>query len=107
MISLTSSAIAKVKEIMSLQTPAPIALRVGVAGGGCSGFQYRLEFANAVEDTDEILNFDGLTVAVDQMSAVYLEGTEIDYIERLDESGFKFNNPSVTKTCGCGNSFSV
>lgn len=107
MISLTPVAIAKVKEIMSKQTPVPVALRVGVRGGGCSGFQYAMQFANADElkETDEMLDLDGLKVAVDQMSLMYLESTEIDYIETIPESGFKFTNPNVKRTCGCGQSF--
>lgn len=107
MVSLTAKAIDKVKEIMATQTPTPVALRVGVAGGGCSGFMYRMEFADAIKETDQVVELDGLKVAVDQMSAMYLEGTEIDFIETLPETGFKFNNPNITRSCGCGNSFSV
>lgn len=107
MISLTPVASSKVKEIMSMQTPVPSALRVAVVGGGCSGFQYHMAFENQTNDTDEVVDFDGLKVAVDQMSSMYLEGVEIDYIETLDGAGFKFNNPNVKSTCGCGSSFSV
>jgi iron-sulfur cluster assembly accessory protein len=107
MINLTPKAIEKVKEVMAAQNPQPVALRVGVRGGGCSGFQYALEFAAATNDTDEVLDFDGLKVAVDQMSAMYLEGIVIDYLETLEASGFKFDNPNVKRTCGCGSSFSV
>ena len=89
------------------KSPAPAALRVGVRGGGCSGFQYALEFESTIRDTDEVLEFDGLKVAVDQMSAMYLEGVTIDYVETLEASGFKFENPGVKSTCGCGSSFSV
>jgi|SRR6516164_239935 iron-sulfur cluster assembly protein len=107
MISLTPVASTKVKEIMSMQNPVPSALRVAVVGGGCSGFQYHMAFENQTNDTDEVLDFDGLKVAVDQMSSMYLEGVEIDYIETLEGAGFKFNNPNVKSTCGCGSSFSV
>src|SRR5215813_4308347 len=107
MISLTPVASSKVKEIMGMQSPVPSALRVAVVGGGCSGFQYHMAFENQTNDTDEVMDFDGLKVAVDQMSSMYLDGVEIDYIETLEGAGFKFNNPNVKSTCGCGSSFSV
>src|SRR5277367_5999511 len=107
MISLTPVASTKVKEIMSMQTPVPVALRVAVVGGGCSGFQYHMAFENATSEADEVVDFNGLKVAVDQMSSMYLDGVEIDYIETVEGAGFKFNNPNVKSTCGCGSSFSV
>ena len=107
MINLTSVAASKVKEIMAMQSPVPVALRVAVVGGGCSGFQYHMAFENQTNETDEVLDFYGLKVAVDQMSSMYLEGVEIDYVETLEGAGFKFNNPNVKSTCGCGSSFSV
>jgi iron-sulfur cluster assembly accessory protein len=107
MINITPVAATKVKEIMSMQSPVPTALRVAVVGGGCSGFQYHMAFENATNDTDEVVDFNGLKVAVDQMSSMYLEGVEIDYVETLEGAGFKFNNPNVKSTCGCGSSFSV
>ena len=107
MINLTSVAASKVKEIMAMQSPVPTALRVAVVGGGCSGFQYHMAFENQTNETDEVIDFAGLKVAVDQMSSMYLEGVEIDYVETLEGAGFKFNNPNVKSTCGCGSSFSV
>jgi iron-sulfur cluster assembly accessory protein len=107
MISLTPTASTKVKEIMGMQNPVPVALRVAVVGGGCSGFQYHMAFENATNETDEVVDFNGLKVAVDQMSSMYLDGVEIDYIETIEGAGFKFNNPNVKSTCGCGSSFSV
>jgi iron-sulfur cluster assembly accessory protein len=107
MISLTPTASTKVKEIMGMQNPVPVALRVAVVGGGCSGFQYHMAFENQTNETDEVVDFNGLKVAVDQMSSMYLEGVEIDYIETIEGAGFKFNNPNVKSTCGCGSSFSV
>ena len=107
MINLTPVASTKVKEIMSMQSPVPTALRVAVVGGGCSGFQYHMAFENQTSDADQVFEFDGLKVAVDQMSSMYLDGIEIDYIETLEGAGFKFNNPNVKSTCGCGSSFSV
>jgi iron-sulfur cluster assembly protein len=108
MVQITPVAITKVKEILSQQTPSPTGLRVAVVGGGCSGFSYHMAFENAVnEGADNIYEFDGLKVMVDQMSEMYLEGVSIDYIETLEGSGFKFNNPNVKSTCGCGSSFTV
>lgn len=108
MISLTPTAVSKVKEILSQQTPEPTGLRVAVVGGGCSGFSYHMAFENQVnQDSDNVYEFEGLKVLVDQMSEMYLEGVSIDYIETLEGSGFKFNNPNVKSTCGCGSSFTV
>ena len=107
MINLTTVAAGKVKEIMSMQNPTPTALRVAVVGGGCSGFQYHMAFETQTNETDHVLEFDGLKVLVDQMSSMYLDGVEIDYIETLEGAGFKFNNPNVKSTCGCGSSFSA
>ncbi|MCL6481354.1 MAG: iron-sulfur cluster insertion protein ErpA [Firmicutes bacterium] len=107
MIHLTPVAVAKVKEIMDQQNPRPAALRVAVVGGGCSGFQYHMAFDNNQNSTDNVVEVDGLKVLVDQMSLMYLNGVEIDYIETLEGAGFKFNNPNVKSTCGCGSSFSV
>ena len=108
MVSLTPVAVSKVKEIISQQVPSPVGLRVAVVGGGCSGFSYHMAFENAVnEQADNVYEFDGLKVMVDQMSEMYLEGVSIDYIEGIEGSGFKFNNPNVKSTCGCGSSFSV
>lgn len=108
MVELTSVAVNKVKEILSQQTPIPAGLRVAVVGGGCSGFSYRMAFENQVnEGTDNVYEFDGLKVLVDQMSEMYLDGVSIDYIETLEGAGFKFSNPNVKSTCGCGSSFTV
>ena len=108
MLQLTPIAVTKVKEILQQQTPAPTGLRVAVVGGGCSGFSYHMAFENQVnEGADNVYEFDGLKVLVDQMSAMYLDGVSIDYIETLEGSGFKFNNPQVKSTCGCGSSFSA
>lgn len=106
-VHMTPVAVAKVKEIMDQQNPRPAALRVAVVGGGCSGFQYHMAFDNNQNSTDNVVEVDGLKVLVDQMSLMYLNGVEIDYIETLEGAGFKFNNPNVKSTCGCGSSFSV
>ena len=104
---LTPQAIAKVREIMATQKPIPAGLRIGVAGGGCSGFQYSMAFENQPGMMDKVLNFDDLKVFVDATSLMYLDGCTVDYVETLEASGFKFDNPQVKSTCGCGQSFSV
>ena len=106
-ISLTTNAIAKVKEIMAQQTPVPAGLRVGVVGGGCSGFSYSMSFENASGMMDKVFDMDGLKVYVDATSVMYLNGCIVDYVESLEGAGFKFENPNVKSTCGCGSSFSV
>jgi iron-sulfur cluster assembly accessory protein len=107
MLQLTDTATSKVKEIMTQQSPSPAALRVAVVGGGCSGFSYHMAFDNQENPADNVYEFDGVKVLVDQMSEMYLDGVQIDYIESLEGAGFKFNNPNVKSTCGCGSSFSV
>jgi len=106
-LELTSKAVSKVKEILAQQEPKPSGLRVSVVGGGCSGFSYQMNFENQSNGIDKIYEFDGLKVFVDQASLMYLNGTKIDYLETLEGAGFKFENPNVKTTCGCGSSFSV
>jgi iron-sulfur cluster assembly accessory protein len=106
-VSLTSNAIAKVKEIMAQQNPVPTGLRVGVVGGGCSGFSYSMSFENGAGMMDKVFDMDGLKVYVDATSLMYLNQCVVDYVETLEGAGFKFENPNVKSTCGCGSSFSV
>jgi iron-sulfur cluster assembly accessory protein len=106
-IELTPKAVSKVKEIMAQQNPTPAGLRVAVVGGGCSGFSYQMNFENETNGVDKIYEFDGLKVFVDQASLMYINGTIIDYVETLEGAGFKFDNPNVKTTCGCGSSFSA
>jgi len=107
MIQITDKAVGKVKEIMGSQDPAPAGLRIAVVGGGCSGFSYSMAFENQPNMLDKTYNYDGLKIFVDQASLLYLDGAEVDYVETLEGSGFKFNNPHVKSTCGCGSSFQV
>jgi iron-sulfur cluster assembly protein len=107
MVQLTEKAIGKVREIMQSQTPAPAGLRISVVGGGCSGFSYSMAFENAPNMLDKTYNYGELKVFVDQASLLYLDGAEVDYVETLEGQGFKFNNPQVKSTCGCGSSFQV
>jgi iron-sulfur cluster assembly accessory protein len=105
-IEFTPRAVSKVKEIFAQQNPQPAGLRVAVVGGGCSGFSYQMNFENQSNGIDKVFEFDGLKVFVDQASLLYLNGTKIDYLETLEGSGFRFDNPNVRTTCGCGSSFS-
>jgi len=107
MVTLTPTAVNKVKEILDSQEPKPNGLRIAVVGGGCSGFSYSMAFENTPNMLDKTYSFDGLKVFIDQASMLYLDGAEVDYVETLEGSGFKFNNPHVKSTCGCGSSFSV
>jgi iron-sulfur cluster assembly accessory protein len=106
-ISLTPSAVSKVKEIMAQQNPTPAGLRVGVVGGGCSGFSYSMSFENSPGMMDKVFDMEGLKVYVDATSVMYLDGCRVDYVETLEGAGFKFENPNVKSTCGCGSSFQV
>jgi iron-sulfur cluster assembly accessory protein len=106
-ISLTAKAVSAVKLAISeegLETAT--GLRVGVVGGGCSGYSYALDFSEEVDEEDLSMDFAGLAVIMDPHSAQLLGGTEIDYVETLQKKGFVFNNPKATRTCGCGSSFS-
>ena len=105
MVQLTDNAVSKVKEIMASQEPPPAGLRIAVVGGGCSGFSYSMAFENQPTMLDKTYNYEGLKVFVDQASMLYLEGAQVDYVETLEGAGFKFNNPNVKSTCGCGSSF--
>jgi iron-sulfur cluster assembly accessory protein len=104
-VNLTATAVSKVKEIMAQQNPIPSGLRVGVVGGGCSGFSYTMQFENAAGAMDKVFDYDGLKVYIDATSLMYMQGATVDYVETLEGAGFKFDNPNVKSTCGCGSSF--
>ncbi len=107
MLLITSGAAAKVNEIRDTEgIEGNMALRLRVVGGGCAGFSYDLYFDEPAE-VDRQFETAGVRCVVDEMSLMYLVGTEIDYVEGLQGAGFKFNNPNVKSTCGCGSSFSV
>jgi len=103
-ISITEKAAEKVKVAMEKQGKTDAGLRLYVSGGGCSGFQYGLAF-DKKNDGDNVIESHGVKVLVDQESAKYLDGSEIDYEESVMGEGFKVNNPNATETCGCGHSF--
>lgn len=107
MITITPLAAEKVREISQAEGLGGQGLRLRVLGGGCAGFQYDLYFEETPTDFDERFESNGVALYVDPLSCQYLEGTEIDYVETSHGSGFKFGNPNVTGTCGCGSSFKV
>ena len=106
-ITLTEKAAKEVKKIMEEQKLSPeTVLRVGVAGGGCSGFSYSLGFDQATDEkVDSKYEHHGVTVVVDKKSALYLDGTTVDFYDGLEKRGFTFDNPNAVKSCGCGSSF--
>lgn len=107
MVVLTNGAVNQLKEIMSSQDIAnEYGVRVGVKGGGCSGFSYVLGF-DKKEETDEEFYSNGLKIFMNPAHAIYLLGIEIDFVSGLDNRGFTFNNPNAKDTCGCGTSFSA
>jgi iron-sulfur cluster assembly accessory protein len=107
-VLLTAKAVEMIKLTRSQEgMDESYGLRVAVMGGGCSGFQYALDFEQEARDTDESFEVDGLRVFVDPVSARYLEDVVIDYVFGMNGAGFKFNNPKATGTCGCGSSFAV
>ena len=106
-LQLTPEAVNEVKRMLERENkPAGAGLRLGVKGGGCSGLSYFMNF-DAKKDKDNEFDFSGLRVFVDPKSLLYLDGTVLDYADSLQDKGFKFINPNASKTCGCGESFSV
>jgi iron-sulfur cluster assembly protein len=106
LVSLTPAAAVKIKALMESEADVNV-LRVAIEGGGCSGFQYGLGFDRGAVEGDHEYESEGVTVVVDQFSAPYLRGASVDYLETIQESGFKIDNPNAVSSCGCGSSFQV
>ena len=107
-ITITEKAVIEIKKIMEENNvPSDYGLRVGVKGGGCSGFTYTLGFDPEIREGDTQIEYNGVKLFIDGKSLFYLSGTQLDYSNGLNGKGFIFNNPNATKTCGCGESFSV
>ena len=107
-ITMTDAAVAEVKRLLSENDlPDTAGVRVGIRGGGCSGFTYTLNFDQDSAEGDEIIEFDGVRLFCDPKSLLYLNGTTLDYTSGLQGRGFQFINPNASGTCGCGESFSV
>lgn len=105
-VRLTPAAIAKVKEMIAREGKEGAGLRVGVVPGGCAGMSYDLRLQKAPYDNDIVFEQDGLRIFVNPESIPFLKGTQIDYVDTLKESGFKYKNPNASGSCGCGTSFS-
>ena len=101
-LSISKSAADHIREIMN--DGAGKALRIGLKKGGCAGMEYTMEYVDEISDSDEVVELDGARVVIAPTAQMFLFGTEIDYESGLIESGFKFKNPNVTETCGCGES---
>ncbi|HKK26014.1 MAG TPA: iron-sulfur cluster assembly accessory protein [Gracilimonas sp.] len=109
-LTVTDRAISRINEIrQEKQVSESAILRVGVVSGGCSGLTYDLDFDNEseIKDNDKLFNIDGVKILIDMRSFLYLAGTELDYTDGLNGQGFHFKNPNATRTCSCGESFSI
>jgi iron-sulfur cluster assembly protein len=106
LVSLTPSAAEKIRVLMAEDADVSV-LRVAIEGGGCSGFQYGLGFDRGAQEGDHEFECEGVKVVVDPFSAPYLTGARVDYLETIQESGFKIDNPNAVASCGCGHSFTV
>jgi iron-sulfur cluster assembly accessory protein len=106
-VKLTPTAIEMVRKMRAKEGLSPEhGLRIGVTGGGCSGFQYSLNF-DSLKDGDRVTDFGGVLIYVDEIALPYIAGTTLDYVEGLHGAGFRFDNPRASRTCGCGSSFSA
>lgn len=105
-VQLTDLAVVKVRELIESESDPGLALRMAVRPGGCSGFSYEMYFDSQIDPDDIVETFDDVKVVVDPQSAEMVRGSTLDYKEGLMETGFSINNPNVSRTCGCGNSFS-
>src|SRR6476661_9014976 len=106
LVSLTPAAAVTIRALMEEDAEVSV-LRVAIEGGGCSGFQYGLGFDRGAQEGDQVFECEGVTVVVDPFSAPYLSGARVDYLETIQESGFKIDNPNAVASCGCGHSFTV
>jgi iron-sulfur cluster assembly protein len=109
MVQVTETALEKLITLMMEEgiTPETHNLRVGVAGGGCSGLQYEMDFDDQINEKDNVYDLDAIKVVIDNRSLLYIAGTTLDYKGGLNGKGFEWVNPNATRTCGCGESFSL
>ncbi|MET0514605.1 MAG: iron-sulfur cluster assembly accessory protein [Nitrospiraceae bacterium] len=106
-VTLSETALKEVKRLIDVQGLTEGGLRLGVKGGGCSGLSYTINFDDKIGQYDSVYDFEGVKVIVDAKSAIYLQGTQLDFQKDLMGGQFKFVNPNAAKTCGCGESFSA
>lgn len=108
MITVSNNALHRINELLQSENrDSSYFIRVGVEGGGCSGLSYKLEFDNQLREQDKVFEDKGVKIVVDKKSFLYLVGTELDFSDGLNGKGFNFRNPNASRTCGCGESFSV
>ena len=107
LVELTDKAAEEVKRLIEAKDLQDHYLRIGVEGGGCSGLMYSLHLDNQVNDSDRVFETKGVKLVCNPQSAVYLNGTQIDYVTSMVGGGFKFINPNASRSCGCGSSFSA
>ncbi|WP_366656423.1 iron-sulfur cluster insertion protein ErpA [Fodinicurvata sp. EGI_FJ10296] len=106
-ITISDSAVRRVRQMIERRADDTLILRVSVSGGGCSGFQYGIGFDNAVHEDDLVFERDGVRLAVDDVSLDLLDGSEVDFVEELIGASFQVRNPNAASSCGCGTSFSI
>jgi len=106
MIKLTESAVSRIDDMVS-KREAAIGLRIGVTESGCSGYSYAMDFAESINDNDTVIEQGGVKVIIDEASMPILDGIELDFVKQGLNQNFKFNNPNVVSSCGCGESFST
>lgn len=106
-ITVTEKAIQEIKRLHAKESDQNSVLRVSIVGGGCSGYSYKFQFESSGAPTDCVIDNDGLKIVVDQKSALFLNGAELDFSDGLNGTGFNFTNPNATRVCGCNSSFSV
>lgn len=109
MVTVTERAKNQIMVLMEKEgiLPETHSLRVGVTGGGCSGLSYQMKFDDKIESTDTVIDLESVKICINKLSLLYLVGTELDYEDGLNGKGFEWRNPNATRTCGCGESFSI
>jgi len=107
MVTVTDSAGQKIRSMLDEQGHPAYGLRVGITGGGCSGFQYKLAFEEREDEMDQVVEENGVKIIVDAKSCLYLNGSTLDFQDGLMGAGFKIDNPNARSTCGCGESFNI
>jgi iron-sulfur cluster insertion protein len=107
LVTVTEAAASKIKELLESENKEGYGIRLSVAGGGCHGYQYGMQFEDSVSDMDQEVEVSGVRFIVDAMSMPMLAGAQVDYVETMQGSGFAINNPNAKSSCGCGSSFSA
>jgi len=107
MFSVTTKAASEIKKLLAVENIPNAVLRVRVVPGGCSGFSYEMGFDDEIEKSDEVIESDGVRVAIDELSLPYLQGGVLDFNDGLNGTGFAISNPNATGSCGCGQSFNA